>query len=194
MRFFKGLSLAAALLLTTGTLTFASDADIQNFKYQTEGNMVLLESALSSYKGDTIRISPSYEIDGIEYATDLSDFQVNGSSNLKTVIFAEGITDIEHAVFNGCNAVNIYFPKSISAVDDDMLAYLDHGDEKINIYYAGTENEWNVVFQQYEAKSVSEAEWGEEKGVALADKLNALIGHGFNPDNFVFHFEASPAE
>ncbi len=167
---------------------------IDAFKYEIIDNRVILHGMSSSFKGDSVIIQPQYEIDNILYQTDLSDFQVGiGNSGVKHIEFAEGITMINDAVFNSCDVEEVVFPISLESIDDKLLSYLHPEDgEKIQIYYAGSENDWNRIFSVYEAQSVSEAEWGEEKGIALADKLNKLMGSDYNPGDFEFHFDYLP--
>lgn len=59
---------------------------ISDFDYDIEGNSVKLHGYDGKCK--ILEILPSYNIDGTDYATDLSDFQIGiGSSHVESVIF-----------------------------------------------------------------------------------------------------------
>lgn len=145
-----------------------SITDISDFDYSIEGENLVIEK----YNGrqESIIINDTYTIDSKEYK----------------------VTNIEHAVFNGCDANLIYLPKTLVCIYDDTLAYLDN--EVIDIYYEGTEEEWNKIFTKYETSSVSE-EWNsgnaEGAGEALASKINSKIGHQYDKNKFNYHYEAN---
>lgn len=167
-------------------------AGINDFLYDLEGDSVVL----GQYNGDAnvLRIESEYDVGGNTYTTDLSDFQVEAYS-VDTLILDEGISSVNTSIFNGSNVENIYFPKSMELVYDYTLSYLhpDEG-EKVKVYYAGTEEEWNQIFTEYQRTSIADAELGEELGTALADKLNEIIGGGYDSSEFEFYFSASPDE
>lgn len=122
----------------------------------------------------------------------MNNFQVGiGNRTIDTFIVSDGITELNNSIFNSCKVSKIYLPKSLSIIYDDTLAYL--GEDKIDVYYEGTEDEWNNMFTEYQAKSASE-EWSngnaEESGKALADKLNSSIGHEYDSSKFTFHYES----
>ena len=113
---------------------------ISDFDYDIEGNSVKLHGYDGKCK--ILEILPSYNIDGTDYATDLSDFQIGiGSSHVESVIFQEGITEIYDAVFNSCDVQKVFFPKSMINVTDKALSYLNPKEDGdlIQIYYAGTQ-------------------------------------------------------
>lgn len=141
--------------------------DISKFEYSIEQNTITLKR----YKGNSenIIISDTYNIDNTNYQ----------------------VTNMENAIFNGCNSKKIYIPKTMKCVYDDTLAYLSA--EHIDIYFEGTEEEWNNIFKVYkkaDAKEKWDAGESEEAGKALADKLNEKIGHKYDESKFTYHFEA----
>lgn len=127
---------------------------------------------LNSYKGHekSIIINSNYDINGNNYI----------------------VTELKNSIFNGCDANIVFIPGSLSILYDDTLAYLNA--EHIELYYEGTEEQWNSIFTNYEPSSASEEfENGnyEEAGTALADKLNDSIGHKFDESKFSMHFESN---
>ena len=138
----------------------------------------------------------SYNIDGTDYYTDISDFQVGiGNSSAKTVIIDEGFTEVPNNIFNSCDVQKVFFPRSMICVYDNTLSYLHPAEgQRIKIYYAGTQEEWSSIFTAYQRTYVEDAEFGEELGTALADKLNEMIGAGYDSSQFEYYFSASPSD
>lgn len=144
-----------------------SATDISKFEYSIEGNNITLEK----YKGNdrTIIIGDSYNIDNVDYV----------------------VTDMGNAVFNSCNANKIYIPKTLQCVYDNTLAYLSS--EHVDIFFEGSEEEWNNIFKIYQKADVKEklAEGNySDAGVALADSLNEKIGHKYDESNFTYHYNS----
>lgn len=171
---------------------------VTDFEYKIEGNIIKLIKY--NGKAKTLYIKPIYEIKGQSYTTDLSDFTLGvGNSKVNYLIIGEGINKINTYIFNSCDIKCVYFPKSLEIVYDYTLSYFHPDDgEKIDIYYGGTESEWNNIFTKYERQTVSEA-WNssddaEEKGAAvggaIADKLNNMMG-GYDSLNFEYHYKSS---
>lgn len=165
---------------------------ISDFDYDINGNTIQLHE----YDGkcDILEILPSYQIDGVDYVTDLSDFQIGiGNSYVKAIIFQEGITDVNTSVFNSCDVQKVFFPKSMVNVYDNTLSYLHPEDDSlIQIYYAGTQDDWGNIFTEYKRAKVEDSEFGEEMGTALADKLNEMMGSKYDSSEFEYYFSASP--
>lgn len=163
---------------------------ISDFDYEISGNYVMLDSYDGKCK--ILEIKPSYDIDGTEYTVDLSNFQVK-SNSVETLILDEGITGVMTSIFNSCDVKSVYFPKSITNVYDYTLSYL-HPDEgnTIKIYYGGTQDEWSNIFTEYKRTKVEDAEFGEEMGTALADKINEMIGSEYDSSLFEYFFSANP--
>lgn len=165
---------------------------ISDFKYELSGKKV----KLTGYSGNDkiLEIKSSYKIDGKKYKTDLLDFQIGiGDGNVETVIFCKGIKKVNNAIFNSCDVQKVYFPKSIKVVYDKTLSYLHPEDkEKVKIYYEGTQKEWEKIFKKYKRKNVGDSKTGEEAGVALADKVNEMIGSGYDSSEFEYFFSTSP--
>lgn len=166
--------------------------DIEDFSYELSGDSIVL----SSYNGkdETIEIKPTYTIDGTEYKTDISDFSVGiGSHVVKALILCEGIEEVETSIFNSSDVKKIFFPKSMKNVYDYTLSYLHPEDgETIKIYYAGTQEEWAKIFTEYKRTKVEDAEFGEEMGQAMADKINEMMGSEYDSSIFEYFFSASP--
>lgn len=165
---------------------------ISDFDYDINGNMIQLHE--HDGKCGILEILPSYQIDGVDYATDLSDFQVGiGNSYVKAVIFQEGITNVNTSIFNSCDVQKVFFPKSMVNVYDNTLSYLHPEDDSlIQIYYAGTQDDWGNIFTEYKRTKVEDSKFGEEMGIALADKLNEMMGSGYDSSEFEYYFSASP--
>lgn len=175
---------------------------IEEFEYSKSGDFLKIKSY--SGKDKLIEIKPSYEIDGKEYQTDLSDIYLSGSK-VESIIFAQGIKEVGMTIFNSCNVKNIYFPSTIEYIYDYTLSYLHPEDgERIQIYYAGTESEWKEIFIEYENSSDNSSlkerwdnadssyEKGEAVGGFVAEKLNELMQFDFDPFDFEFHYNATP--
>ena len=166
---------------------------INDFDYDIEGNSVKLHDYDGKCK--ILEILPSYNIDGADYTTDLSDFQIGiGNSYVESVIFQEGITEINDATFNSCDVQKVFFPKSMSNITDKTLSYLSPKEDGdlIQIYYAGTQDDWGNIFTEYKRTKVEDSEFGEEMGQAIADKLNEMMGSKYNSSEFEYYFSASP--
>ena len=166
--------------------------NVEVFEYSLDGDKIKLES----YIGDDeiLEVRRKYKVDGKTYKTDISDFQIGiGNNTLKTIIFKEGFKKVKTSVFNSCDVQNVFFPKSMKKVYDYTLSYLNPEDgKKIKIYYAGTQKDWEKIFTKYERTKFSDAEGAEEKGESLADKLNEMIGDGYDSAQFEYFFSASP--
>ena len=151
------------------------------------------------YLGDenTIEIRPSYIVDGVEYQTDISEFVVTGMQ-VNTIIFDEGFTELERSAFSGSRINRVFFPHSMTNIYDQTLGFLYNYDEEIKqIYYAGTQEEWNSIFRHYERTKVEDA-WntgdGAEIGEAIGDKAFEVLGVEYHPEYFEYHFSANPEE
>lgn len=166
---------------------------ISDFDYDIEGSVVKLHGYDGKCK--VLEILPSYNIDGADYTTDLSDFQVGiGNSYVESVVFQEGITGIYDAVFNSCDVQKVFFPKSMENVTDKALSYLSpkKDGDLIQIYYAGTQDDWGNIFTEYKRTKVEDSEFGEEMGESIADKLNEMMGSKYDSSEFEYYFSASP--
>lgn len=165
---------------------------IDRFHYKISEDRVVLDSYIG--KNEILEIKPTYIIDGVEYKTDISDFQVGiGNSKVKTLILDEGFTEVKTSIFNSCDVESVYFPKSMTNIYDYTLSYLHPDDEKtIKIYYAGTQDEWAQIFTEYKRKKIEDTEFGEEMGSAMADKVNEMIGAEYDSSLFEYYFSASP--
>ena len=172
------------------------DSDIpdslKNFKYDIYNGQVILHKATND--AILIYVDSSYNIKGIDYKTNIDDFMIGiGNHSVESVVFSYGIERVYGPVFNSCNVKKVYFPITLKEISDNTLSYLKPDDgEKIKIYYEGSQADWMNIFKAYEATPVSEAEFGEELGTAVADWVNDKIGSGYNPDDFEYFFNAIP--
>lgn len=170
--------------------------NIKKFDYEVSGNKVVLQKYNGRKK--TLYIESSYKIDGQTYETDLSELSLM-SSKPTFLILREGIENINKSAFNCSNLESVYFPKTIKVVYDAALDYLhpDEG-EKIQIYYAGTEDEWDNIFQEYQRQTIEEAlnssdipeEQGAAVGTSVAEKFNEYLGE-YDSSDYEFHFSVS---
>lgn len=181
----------------TGIEVKKSDSEkygkISEFSYDISNGTIKLEKYNGKCK--ILEILPEYEVDGETYQTDLSEFQIGiGNSKVESVILQDGIKTINNSAFNSTDVKKVFFPSTMENVDDKTLSYLhpSSDDEKVQIYYAGTEDDWYNIFAEYQRKTLDETESGEEVGESLADKLNELAGAGYDSEEFEFFFSASP--
>ena len=172
------------------------DSDIPEslkvFKYDLNNGQVILHSV--SDEASLIYVDSSYNIKGVDYKTNIDDFMIGiGNDSVESVVFSYGIERVYGPVFNSSNVKKVYFPITLKEITDKTLSYLtpDEG-EKIKIYYEGSQADWMNIFKAYEATPVSEAEFGEELGTAVADWVNDKIGGGYNPENFEYFFNSIP--
>lgn len=166
-------------------------ANIMDFDYKVKGKKVFLEQ----YNGskETLYIKSSYKVKNKKRNTDLSDFMIGiGNSDVKFVIIDDGITKVKNAIFNSSDVEKVYFPKSMKIIYDNTLSYMHPDDgEKIQVYYGGSKKQWKKVFKKYERETVGEAIDKKDAGAvgtSIADKLNEMIGTGYDSDDFDFHY------
>lgn len=172
----------------TGATVKGENGAIDDFRYHIEGNIIFL----SEYIGeeDCVELETSYTVDGIQYLTDISDFNSRGSYD--KLIIGEGFKEVSTGIFNGSYVKEVYFPISMTNVYDYTLAYMQTGNEISKIYYAGTQEEWSKIFTRYKRMKVSDAEFGEEWGQAVADKVNEMIGVVYDSSYFEYFFSSTP--
>ena len=173
----------------------ALDNPLDNFKYEVVGDRVFIKFTLGSYSKGTnvLEITSSYSMDGKKFATVLTDFKLG--SSVDVLILDEGISEVSTHFFNSAHVQKIFFPKSLTNIYDYTLSYLhlDEG-ERVKIYYAGTQEEWEAIFSEYKRTPVGDAEFGEEKGAAIADWLNEKVGTEYDSEKFEYFFSASPED
>lgn len=74
---------------------------------------------------------------------DIQSLAFNGCEKLTTVTVPEGVTDINSMAFSSCKALSeLWLPVSLAAIGNDICNYCD---ELTDVYYAGTEEEWNAI-------------------------------------------------
>lgn len=184
----SGLTACGESKKTSSSIKETNYGSIEDFSYKLSGDKVLL----NRYKGDAkvLEIKNTYKIENKKYKTDISNFQVN-SKHVETLIIDEGFTEVYTAIFNSCSVKHIYFPNSMKNVYDYTLSYLHPDDgEMINIYYAGTNKKWKKIFTKYERTNVKDAK-SSQKGIAIADKLNEMLGSNYDSSLFEYHFSAN---
>lgn len=163
---------------------------IDEFDYEISGNKVKLSNF--NGKNKILEIKSKYTIDGKEYKTDLSEFQV-GNCPAETLILDDGIKKVSTSIFNSCDVKAVFFPKSMKKVYDYTLSYMHPDDgEMIQIYYGGTQDEWSQIFTEYQRAKLEDADSAEDVGVSIADKINEMIGSEYDSSQFEFFFSASP--
>ena len=169
-----------------------SGRSIEDFEYEiSEGRLKLLD-----YNGgnESLTIDADYKIQDVNYKTDLTDFQLDGG--VKTLIISEGISELYEAMFNMSDVEKVYLPSSLTIITDNTLSYL-HGEGLTEIYYGGSEEQWNSIFKHYVSPGVTESwEAGdyEAAGTAIADRINKIVGAEYDPSKFNFHYNSSPDE
>ena len=168
-------------------------SSIADFSYDISDDTLILKKYSGS--SDTVYIGSNYQIDGVEH----SFSKIDGSSifghSVKNILFADGITEISHTLFNSSSVEKLYIPASMAYIYDDTLAYASHS--LTDIYYGGSEEQWNSIYTAYKPNDVKdEIENKDYKGagVAAGDKLNQLMGHNFDPSAVNFHYNATPDE
>lgn len=168
---------------------------LDGFLYEVSGDELLLQT----YEGDAslLEIFPTYVLDGVTYTTNTQNTFIS-SGTVNTLILHEGIAEIYRTAFNSSNVKSVFFPRSMNIVYDNTLDYLRPDDgEQIQIYYAGTEEEWNNIFTHYERQKVEDAinkGDAEEIGSSIGGKINELISGEYDSSLFNYHFSASPVD
>ena len=166
--------------------------EMDDFEYELSGDQL----KLLQYNGnnESLVIDADYKIQNVGYKTNLSNFQIG--SGVRTLVISEGITEVYDAIFNSSDVEKVYLPKSLGSITDKALSYL-HGDKPIELYYGGSEEQWNSILEHYVSPGVTES-WKpgnyEDAGAALADKINKMVGSDYDPSKFNFHFNSNPAE
>lgn len=175
--------------VTSSVIQDTASQTATDFDYDLEGDRIILEK----YKGNSevLLIRSEYDIDGKVYKVrDLLDFNVY-SNSVKKIIISEGISELNKSIFNGSEITELYLPKSLTYIYDDTLSYLSQ--DHIELYYGGSEDEWNAILTKYSASSFSEKlEEGDAEGAgtALADKINKMVGHDLDLSKFTLHFNS----
>lgn len=177
--------ITAAILLTgcsSGTDSSFGGQALSDFDYEIIENKIVMQDIDKAKRN--FEVKASYESEGTEYEVDLSKFQVGiGDSSVQNIAFCDGISELFTAVFNSCDVKTIYLPQSLSVIYDNTLDYLYADEEKVKIYYGGSEEEWSSIYQLYESKdigsiidsSADQEEKAGEIGSAIAEKLNDMM-------------------
>ena len=65
-----------------------------------------------------------------------------GCKSLKSVVIPDGISVIKEDTFRSCESLSsIVIPESVTVIENAFYAC----NQKINVYYKGTEEEWNAI-------------------------------------------------
>ena len=120
--------------------------ELSDFNYTIDGDTL----HLNKYNGKetSVVFSNVYTIDGTEHNITKLDGSMSLDRAVDTVVFKEGIQEISHAFFNGSKVEKLYIPASFSYIYDDSLAYISSSLK--DIYYAGTQEQWNSIFTIYD--------------------------------------------
>ena len=144
--------------------------DISEFEYTLNDDCI----SINDYNGydSTVIIADTYIIDEKEYT----------------------VTELDLTVFNGKKIKTLYLPSTLNCLYDITLAYLHSDEYKIDLYFQGSEDEWNNIFTEYEIADAQE-EWEngnyEKAGEAAAQQYNTLIGTKYDASQFLFHYNSS---
>ena len=113
---------------------------------------------------------------------------------LNQLFFKKELLKYMMLFFNSCDVQKVFFPKSMINVTDKTLSYLNPKEDGdlIQIYYAGTQDDWGNIFTEYKRTKVEDAEFGEELGTSIADKINSMLGSDYDSSEFEYYFSASP--
>lgn len=180
---------------------------ISEFTYHTFGDRVML----MSYQGESkqLIILPTYEVDGKEYITDLSELTSIGSS-VRSVIFPEGTTEIKKDTLLD-NCYSVYFPSSMKVVEDETIGRMNAPSSgKKMVFYAGTESEWNKIFKVVDVGSVGDNKLEEDIGYAIGEWVggifhlpdnvggsifvDSMYSKSYDSADFAYYFEAYPSD
>ena len=182
-----GISTSLAATKVSGSNLSSVGGTIDDFKYEIEKNNI----KLTKYIGTSaiVIVEEKYELDGKKYNTDLTDCKITNRS-VRAVYFSEGIKEINDSIFNGSDVMKIYLPKSMNVISTRFLGYLhaDNGD-KVEVYYPGKQAEFEKKLTN-ESGNQSKNK-AAQKGADWANKLNNMLGIGYDPDDFDFIFEAT---
>lgn len=64
---------------------------------------------------------------------------------LERVIIREGVTTLEWGAFRVCSALTrVEIPRSVTRIEDAVFYFSDN----LNVYYAGTEQEWKLIIKE----------------------------------------------
>lgn len=183
-------SVATASAVTEGSELWAISATpLEDFEFELQDGILYLER----YNGNDkkLRIAAQYESNGSTYPVSVDELSLLGN-HLESVILEDGITSVNRVVFNSTGVQRVYLPASLTLIYDDMLAYISSSLELIA--YGGSEEDWNSVYQHYQAPSVEEAfdeKDYEDLGSALASDLNNAIGHNFDISSTTIQYNVS---
>ena len=105
--------------------------------------------------GDVYRVPDGVEsIGDFEYSrlrfitmpgsvTEITGSAFSGCDNLETLILPEKLTELSSYLFWGCDSLqSIVIPKSVTAIQTSVLFLCDNIKD---VYYEGTEEEWNAI-------------------------------------------------
>jgi|GEM_PF-5643978 len=130
--------------------------DIEEYDYKVdyyENSLIL-----AYYKGESSRVwvADNYTIDEVTYPVTSIDGVFSGKSNIKSIIFSEGIEDISYDEFKGCPALeDVYLPSTIKSLGGSDANLFDYaGDHLKNVYYGGTAEQWAGLTAEIDASNL----------------------------------------
>ncbi len=111
-----------------------------NKKYTSDENGVLYtDTTLVSFPAATA-LNCYVVRDGV---SKIADYAFANARNLKMVTFPNSMQLIESGAFNGCKLNKLYLPVAIR--DIKKAAFLGNEETLRNVYYAGTQEQWDAV-------------------------------------------------
>ena len=77
--------------------------------------------------------------------TSIGSSAFSGCENLTSIIIPDSVTTINYGAFYGCsNLTSVMIPKSVTSIEDCVVSS-DRLNGLTDIYYEGTEDEWNQI-------------------------------------------------
>ena len=77
--------------------------------------------------------------------TSIGSSAFSGCENLTSIIISNSVTTINYGAFYGCsNLTSVMIPKSVTSIEDCVVSS-DRLNGLTDIYYEGTEDEWNQI-------------------------------------------------
>ena len=156
--------------------------ELGDFDYNIDENKIFIKG-IENPKSN-FEIKSTYEKDGKKYDVDLSEFQVGiGNDKVLNIAFNEGVSDLNISVFNSCDVETIYLPETLNLIYDYTLNYLHSDEGKVKVFYGGTKEDWDSIYQLYERKNIDDIinssndveEKAKQIGSSIADKLNSMM-------------------
>ena len=119
---------------------FIVDSDNSSFSSK---DGVLFDKNMETLMICPIAKSGTYSIPSNVTSIGFSAF--SGCENLTSIIVSDSVTTINYGAFYGCsNLTSVMIPKSVTSIEDCVVSS-DRLNGLTDIYYEGTEDEWNQI-------------------------------------------------